>query len=120
MKTFEFKNYTLDLKIAGASFQIDCTSELADKMQAHKTALESLMEQMQAEEKDSADAVELCREILNDTLGAEAFERIFAERRPTLTDCSDVLQFVVGEVVTFTKQGVKPKAKAKAGDKPKQ
>ena len=110
MKTFEFKDYTLDLSVAEQEFQVHCDLDLAEKIQPHHKALVKLGEQILAEEKTSADAIVLCEEILDDILGDGAFDRIFVDREPTLTDVSDVLRFVIGEITEFMQ-------KKTAGDK---
>jgi len=99
MATFEFGDYTLALKIAGEPFTVNCVAELAEAAQMHQKALTQLAEEISVGTKSCFDAVGLCKTITDDILGAGAFGRIFADREPTLTDCSDVLRFVIGEIV---------------------
>jgi len=98
MAVFEFGDYTLELAIAGEQFTVNCVAELAETMQWHQEALVTLAGEISGGAKTSSDAVGLCKEILDDILGEGAFGRIFAERAPTLTDCTDVLRFVLGEI----------------------
>ena len=104
MSGFEFGDYSLELNVAGERFTVNCVAELADTMQAHQVNLVGLVEQLSGGTKTSADAIALCAEIIDDMLGAAAFERIFADREPTLTDCSDVLRFVIGEITEKVRQ----------------
>ncbi|MCL2588373.1 MAG: hypothetical protein FWD84_03085 [Oscillospiraceae bacterium] len=108
MSTFTFKNYTLDLTIAGALFQVNCVAELADKVAAHQMNLTGLAAQISEGTKTGGDAVELCKEITDDILGDDAFDSIFTEKEPTLTDCADVLQFVIGEITEFVRNEKPP------------
>jgi len=105
VKTFEFRNYTLDLNIAGNPFTVNCVAELIEAVQAHQGALAQLATQISDGTKTSADAITLCKEILADILGESAFDRIFADREPTLTDVSDVLRFVIGQITERIRQG---------------
>lgn len=118
MPVFEFRDYTLALTIAGNDFNVNCVSELADKVQGHKKTLSELAGQITAGEKTSDDAVDVCRQITDDILGAGAFESVFKGRTPTVTDCSDVLLFVVGEITEqFKKQNPGNRAARRAGQK---
>ena len=110
MATFEFVDYTLDLTIAGQQFQVNCVSELVETLQGHQTNLVKLAEELSEGTKSNFDAIELCKGITDDILGPSAFGRIFAEREPTLTDCSDVLRFVIGEVGAFIGKQEPPEA----------
>jgi len=105
MSTFEFRNYTLDLNIAGNPFTVNCVAELVKTVQAHQEALATLAAQISDGAKTSADAIALCKEILGDILGADAFDRIFVDREPRPTDVSDVLRFVIGEITERGRQG---------------
>jgi len=84
---------------------VNCVAELVEAIQAHQSALVALAEEIKAGTKNSFDAVTLCKEILDDILGASAFDRIFADKAPTLTDCSDVLRFVIGEITARIQRG---------------
>ena len=105
MSTFEFKDYTLALTIADKQFVVNCVAELVENMQVHQDALVELSAHINEGSKNSFDAVTLCKEILDDILGENAFAHIFADKEPTLTDCSDVLKFVIGEIAEFMQQG---------------
>ena len=108
MATFEFRSYTLDLAIAGQQFQINCVPELVKTLTARQAELVKLAEQLSAGEKSNSDAIELCLEVLDDLLGPAASDSIFGGRAPTLTDCSDVLRFVIGEITEFVKKQEPP------------
>ena len=101
MNKFEFRNYTLDLNIAGVKFSVNCAAELMENLEAHQAELRLLADEMVAGEKTSFDAISCCKAILEDLLGETAFTRIFAGREATLTNISDVLRFVVGEITMF-------------------
>mgnify|MGYP000032092673 CR=1 FL=1 len=105
MPVFEFKDYNLDLTIAGNEFTVNCVAELADKVREHRDTLANLANELRAGKKTSADAIDLCREIIDDILGDSAFDSIFKGRTPTVTDCSDVLLFTIGAITDqFKKQ----------------
>ena len=96
--------YTLDLTIAGEHFQVNCVFDLMESLQAHQINLAKLVKDISGGTKRIFDAIELCKEITGDILGPFAFERIFAEREPTLTDCSDMLRFVIEEITKFVQK----------------
>jgi len=104
MSTFEFKDYHLALTIAGKPFTVNCVAELVETMQVHQDALVELAAHINEGIKNSFDAVTLCKEILDDILGEHAFADIFTDKEPTLTDCSDVLKFVIEEITKFMQQ----------------
>ena len=103
MKTFEFKDRNLDLTIAGQHFRVNCVSEIADKIRDHQPTLATLGEGIRAGTKTNDDAVEICQEITDEILGSGAFETIFQGRTPTVTDCSDVLNFTIGALTEHFK-----------------
>lgn len=104
MLIFEFNDYALDLSIAGNEFRINCTAELGDKAQKHKDALSALAVELRDGKKTPDDAIDLCREIIDDLLGEAAFGTIFERRTPNVTDCSDVLLFTIGAITEQFKQ----------------
>lgn len=97
-KVFEFKDYNLELNIAGKEFRINCNSNVGDKMQAFSKNGKVMVEQLRAGEKTSEDALQYCAEAIDGILGAGAFEKIFEGRKATVTDCSDVLIFLSQEI----------------------
>ena len=118
MPTFEFKNYFLDLKIAGNDYRVNCVTELADKVRANKEKLAELTKQINAGTKTGDDAIVACQEIIDDILGAGAVKNIFRGRKATMTDCSDVLLFIVGEMTEqYKKQNPGNRATRRAEQK---
>jgi len=98
MNTFEFRDHTVELCIAGHDFSLICNSDLVDRLQIHHKALVDMANRLSTGDTSGGEAVGLCREILTDSLGDGAFARIFSDREPTLSDCSDVLLFVFGKM----------------------
>jgi len=86
-------------------FTVNCVAELAESMQTHQAALVTLAKEIKSGVKNSFDAITLCKEILDDILGELAFDRIFAGKEPSLTDCSDVLRFLIGEITERVRRG---------------
>ena len=104
MPTFEFKDHRLDLTIAGNAFTVNCITDLADKSRRHRDTLVKLGAEIAEGRKTNDDAINACEEITDDILGAGAFAAIFKGRTPNVTDCSDVLLFVMREITEYFKK----------------
>ena len=102
-KVFEFRDYNLEVNIAGKEFKVDCNSDVGDKMQAFSKNGKALVDQIRAGEKTSEDALRYCADAIDGILGGGAFEQIFEGRKPTVTDCSDVLIFLSKEIADMNK-----------------
>ena len=98
MPIFNFKDYTLELNIAGTSVVVNCSSELSDRITDYASLLTTLSEQVAKKEKNVSDAITVFRTLTDDILGQGRFEEIFKSRKPTVYDCADVLLFLITEI----------------------
>jgi len=119
MAVFNFNDYVLELTIAGNDFKVNCTAEVGAKFAEHGKSFAKLAEEINAGNKMAAHVVSMCRKVTDDILGAGAFEAIFKGRTPNVTDCSDVLKFVMGEMTEqYKKRGNREARRAAPKTKP--
>ncbi len=108
MKEFVFKDYNLELRIAGKDFYVECNSDVGDRMLSYSKKGLVLIDQIKAGEKTSEDALTFCSGAIDDILGQGAFEKIFEGRTPTVTDSADVLIFLSEQVAAKNQEQREP------------
>ena len=101
-RRFEFRDNTLELDIAGNTFQIDTTApETVQKIQ--KFAVEAQERATKLAKRDDfyeamKEAIQFCLDTIDSILGTGAAEKIFTGRKINLYDCLDVINFIVEEI----------------------
>lgn len=103
-KVFEFRDYSLDLSIAGKQFRVNCNSDIGETMQSLSDSARALAEQIGAGQKTDKDALLFLTGAIDRVLGAGASEKIFEGRKMTVTDASDVLTFLSNEISAMYRQ----------------
>ncbi len=107
MSGFVFRNRMLKLDIAGTEFEIEIDAKNNELMSRLKVDAVDTGKSYQVGEKTEAEAIELFKGYINETLKDDhAFGKIFTSRMPDLRDCMDVLTYIVMEIGTFNKKNI--------------
>ena len=101
-RRFEFRDNTLELDIAGNTFQIDTTAP-ETVQQIQKFAVEAQERATKLAKRDDfseamKEVIQFCLDTIDSILGAGAAEKIFAGRKINLYDCIDVINFIIEEI----------------------
>jgi len=98
---FRFKSEYLKLDIEGNVFEIKTTPELYTNIFAFQTRAAQLIKNTEAATEGKL--IELCEGIIEKTLGAGAFKKIFANREPNTNDCTQVTLFIINKITEYNK-----------------
>jgi hypothetical protein len=101
MAKFEFRSRKLGLDIAGNHFEIEVSTDIGDIMAEFSREGFALIPALKSGEKTIEDAVEYCRSAIDRILGEGSVDIIFKDRKIDITDLSDVILFITGEIQKF-------------------
>jgi len=108
MPNFEFRNYTLDFTIEGRTYAVKCDTGLSEKILRYQNKVNEIIGQVKNEEKSAADVMDLCKDIADAILGDGAYADIFSTRIPNVTDCTDLVLFLLAELTNYYKKDGRP------------
>jgi hypothetical protein len=98
MATFEFKNNTIELKIAGDIYHVKPTPELTDRIIEFEKKWFDMVSDAENGVVENEKFISQCKIVIDVILGAGAFEKIFAGRVQNIEDCTDVAVFIFNEI----------------------
>jgi len=97
--TFQFKDERLKLNIAGNTFHFKTDPETYKKIFEFKARAGAMLKD--DTRTNEVNFFDLCKNIIDEILGAGAFEKIFKNRALSINDCVDVTTFIIKELTTF-------------------
>lgn len=101
MKQFQFREKEISLDIAGVIVKVPATTDYAKQMEVWGKRMGECAEKMDEEGIDIDALTEQLEDILEEMLGPEAVDRIFADREEDLYDCIDLIVFVTDAVTQY-------------------
>lgn len=101
-KKFEFKNNAVELDIAGHMFKIDLTAEViaaSDEVRKDAAKHAEILEESGGDSKEIVEKTcAFLAEGIDKLLGEGAAKTIFGEKKVTMLDLADVLNFIQSEI----------------------
>ncbi|MEG0913707.1 MAG: hypothetical protein RSG53_08880 [Oscillospiraceae bacterium] len=104
MKAFEFRDYYEKITIAGNIFDIDTSTDAGDKVRSHTLEEKDVASEIAKGVKTKLDLLAKFKSDIDDVLEVGAFEKIFEQRKPTVSDASDIMLYIVGFMVECNTQ----------------
>jgi hypothetical protein len=101
MGRFEFRKNVIQLDIEGKMYEMPGDMEFLKTVVACCNKMSARAEELKDGEKDLSQATDFMLDTLEEILGAEAVDSIFAEREPDFYDCSDLCIFITAEIEKY-------------------
>ena len=101
MERFDFRRTGIEIDIAGTVYKIEPTAELTQMVLKYQDKwLETFSEQNKDNARDDI-VIGECANIIDDILGLGEFETIFTGREINVTDCCDLVVFILGNITSY-------------------
>ncbi len=104
MGKFEFRKNVIELDIAGEIYEVPgsteflhTVSECGERMVARSAG----MKEDKEDGTDLGDTTDFMLQCLEEILGVDVVDSIFAEREPDFYDCTDLFEFVTTEIKEY-------------------
>ncbi|HBF64745.1 MAG TPA: hypothetical protein DDW34_02075 [Clostridium sp.] len=98
MGKFEFRKNVIELDIAGEIYEVPGSTEFLHTVSECGERMVARSAEMKEEGSDLGDTTDFMLQCLEEILGVDAVDSIFAEREPDFYDCTDLFEFVTREI----------------------
>ena len=101
MGKFEFRKNVIKLEIEGRIYEVPGDMEFLKAVVDSCSKMSARAELLKDSEKDLVQATDFVLDTLEEILGTEAVDAIFAEREPDFYDCVDLCNFITAELEAY-------------------